>query len=44
MISGGGLQLGVSIVSHNNAVLFLTLADPTRHNLLFQPSSRFVAF
>ena len=41
---GGGLQLGVTIASHNNAVLFLTLAEPPRHNLVFQTSSRFAAF
>ena len=41
---GGGLQLGVTIASHNNAVLFLTLADPPRQDLLFHPSSHFLEF
>ena len=40
----GGIQLYFSIASHNNAVLVLTLADPSHHNLLFEPSSRFVEF
>ena len=34
-VGGGGLQLGVTIASLNNVVLFLTLAAPPRHNLLF---------
>ena len=42
--SGEVLQLGVTILPLNKAVLFLTLAAPPRHNLLFYPESRFISF